>query len=310
MQNWTALTLWLVVAEAIAIATALIIASYVKETPKHVDADSAKTVSLTTQLFLDNLKCSTKGLAEEESVMWCRALLLCSRLLVIGILIVHLKGWAGLLVLSHFLLSSIWIAFSEKKSEDSEFVSRVLQISYVLFWDVTSTLLGRISLWTWALPVLLVTGENGALILLHWYTVPGELLVTITSGTCLLFGTLLFSALNLLSLTHLAELLGLESEVKAPPPQHTAVPVFLNPNLKGDCDKAAEALRPAVVQTSSTLSLSEIPRLINGSSSWGFTGQPLEKPQLNNYTSISETLKTRGGEMGRTDSGEKVRLIF
>ncbi|CAL8070251.1 unnamed protein product [Orchesella dallaii] len=75
----------------------------------------------------------------------------------------------------------------------------ILPLTYLLFWDLSSSPLlivtstNRLNLWATALPVLLTAVENMSITIFHWYN-QQNMIWTVASGTCLLFGWLFVAA--------------------------------------------------------------------------------------------------------------------
>ncbi|CAG7652935.1 unnamed protein product [Allacma fusca] len=216
-ENWSSVTLGIILVEFLSILTALVLSSYIKS-----DDQRIKSKGEVMQIIVKNLNCSSDRqnslwpqLLETKLTILSRSLLLCSRLLVVGIIIVHLKYWTCMFILLHFMVSFTWISYSVNNHSSSsrtalleemeevsltkgkDFVTLVTECSYILFWDVTS-MPSAINLWTWVLPVLLVLLENGTVVLFHWHK-QEDRVVTIISGTCLLLGWLVFSSLNFIN---------------------------------------------------------------------------------------------------------------
>lgn len=205
------------IAETLSIITALIIASYITPFPK----SEFKEQEATTRRFFDSLKCSVKKIPKnDESIMWCRVLkiemnlisrgiLLGCRLVAVALLLTISSYWIVGLILSHLIISSVWVKVNTKNEEDETLsYSMAVECSYVLFWDISSTLCTEVSLRTWSVLALLVLGENLAILGCYYLQMEGDFVFVIATVSCLFVGSVFFLFLNLTNLNQWSHLFG------------------------------------------------------------------------------------------------------
>jgi len=168
-----------------------------------------------------NLLCqvdSDKTPLSLETNVTSRILLLVSRVIVVALFASVTSYWSLLAILVHLIICQTWIylfisecAMKSKLSDandrqclesdvrnelDGEIQSPsvgIVTCTYILFWDMNSTIVGGINLRCLSLPVLLVLVENVTVIIFHLHC-QTTIFFTIASGFCLLGGSLLLIA--------------------------------------------------------------------------------------------------------------------